>query len=251
MTTTPPEVPRGSITEQALGLFFTRFKTWAADVLKDLRTLAAAVADEEITRVSGDFAITNEKVVEYVGTVDAEITLPPAADPLNPGRCRRVTILNNSFKIVRILSKGDDAIDGYIPSVLPIRLSGTTSCEYVSNGTYLWTGSRGRMIWLNGLRRIILGSNATVTAADDAISLGTRVNGAHDDAITLGTDAASDAAHKLRIFLNSAVKMELVDAPASGETGLFLICDVGGGLVMKKVTLAASVGGQRALQVAG
>lgn len=42
--TAPPEVPRGDLTDQALGLWFTRFKAWAAELQTERQTTADAIA---------------------------------------------------------------------------------------------------------------------------------------------------------------------------------------------------------------
>jgi hypothetical protein len=98
---------------------------------------------------------------------------------------------------------------------------------------------------------IVIGVDTRAKTGSGQIAIGRSVHADHDGAVLLGGDAASDAAHKFRLRLNSVYALQAIANPASGETGLFLVADVGGGVVVKQVTLAASVGGKRALQVDG
>lgn len=99
---------------------------------------------------------------------------------------------------------------------------------------------------------VAVGNSITVAnGAAASVGIGGSLTVSHANCVLQGNGGATDQAGQWKMALNGVHAVSVINNPASGTTGMSLVCDVGGGIVTLPVTLAASVGGQRALRVAG
>lgn len=165
------------------------------------------------------------------------VAIGPSSQALQEGTCvgDSARILGNAAGSVCV---------GYQAQV------GLTDAGAANDGS-ICVGVRARIPHDTTRDAVVIGADANASVGDGQTVIGRSASATHGEVVLLGHSSVSDRANKLRIRVNGTYVIEAVDDPASGSTGMSLVCNVGAGVVVLPVTLAASVGGQRALQVAG
>jgi hypothetical protein len=109
------------------------------DLKKILIEINSRILDLEqpaVKRVFGAFQISSETVIEYAGTGNDRITLPPA-NSIKGTRSRIVYIINNSSGGITIAANGGDTINTFSSQ----GIGGRVFMIARSNGLNAWIGN--------------------------------------------------------------------------------------------------------------